>query len=82
MKILHGLSHLVDLAVAHRVLELALKVARHRPELAGVMAESAHQARQLLWPDHDDGDDADDQKFRPTNIEHGFRSRPEFGAWC
>ena len=71
MKILHGFAHLVDLAVAHRVLELALEVARHRPELAGVMAEGAHQPRQLLRPNHDDGDDADDQKFGPTDIEHG-----------
>ena len=55
VKVLHGFTHLVDLAVAHCVLELALKVARHRPELAGVMAEGAHQraaaplARPRRW---------------------------------
>ena len=71
MKVLHGFAHLVDLAVAHRLLELALEVGGHVPDLAEVMAESAHQPRQLLGADHDDRHHADDQELRPTDVEHG-----------
>ncbi len=71
MKVLHGLAHLVDFGVAHGLLELALKVGGHAPELADIVAEGAHQPRQLFGADHDDGHHADDQEFRPTDIEHG-----------
>ena len=62
--------------LAHRVLELALEVGGRAAKLAGVMAEGAHQPRQVLGADHDDRHHGDDQKLRPTDVEHGRDFRP------
>ena len=43
------------------------------------MAEGAHQPRQVLRTDHDDRNDGDDEKLRPTDVEHGRDLRPRTG---
>jgi hypothetical protein len=42
---LHRPTQIFDLTLLHRLLELALQVVGHVPELADGMAEAAHQAR-------------------------------------
>lgn len=42
---MHRPTHIFDLTVLHRLLELALHVVGYVPELADGMAEAAHQAR-------------------------------------
>ncbi len=68
---MHGFAHLVELAVAHGFFELALKVGGHAPHLAHVVAEGAHQPRQVLRSNHDDRHDGDDEELRPADVEHG-----------
>ena len=65
--------------LAHRVLELALEVGRRAAKLAGVMAERAHQPRQVLGTDHDDRHHRDYQKLRPTDVEHGRDLKSDAG---
>ena len=62
-------------ALAHGFVELAAEFGRRAAKLAGVVAEGAHQLGQLLGPDHDDRDHGDDEKLRPTDIEHVCRFR-------
>jgi len=83
--------HLVDLLLevghlrlTHRLLKLALELGGHAAQLAHPLPERAQHGRQLLRPDRDQRDDADEQELAPTDLEHGgfnserraMRSRP------
>src|SRR5262249_11043131 len=74
---LDRLAHLVDLGLAHGLFKLVLEICRGAPEPARVMTNSAHHPRQVLRPNHDDRHHGDDQKLRPTDVEHerGLRAR-------
>ena len=71
---LQVLLDVLELGLAHRVHELALKVGRHAPHLRIGLAELAEHARQLLRPDDDQGDDPDDDQFAGVEIKHVERS--------
>ena len=60
-----------ELGLAQRFLELALEFVGHAADLAHPLAERAQNGRQLLRPDRDQRDDADDDELAPTKIEHG-----------
>ena len=71
------LGHLVDLLLevghlgfAHRLVELALELRRHAPELAGPLPERTQCAGQFLRADRDQRDHADDEQFAPADVEH------------
>src|SRR5262249_78380 len=51
-------------------LELTLKLRRHAAEFAHPLPERAQRARQFLWPDRDQRNNADDEEFAPTDVEH------------
>src|SRR5262249_14876774 len=70
--------HLVDLLLevghlrlAHRFLKLVLELGGHAAQLAHPLPERAQHGRQLLRPDRDQRDDADEQELAPTDLEHG-----------
>jgi len=60
--------HVVDLLLevgqlrlAHRFMELVLELGGHAAQLAHPLPKRAQHPRQLLRPDRDQRDDADDQ---------------------
>ena len=76
-QIARGLADLIDLllelgqlGLAHRFLKLSLELGGHPAHLADPLPGSAQHRRQLLRPDHDERDDADDDKLSPVELQH------------
>src|ERR1019366_10595342 len=61
-----------ELGLAQRFLELALEFVGHAADLAHPLAKRAQYGWQLLRPDRDQRDDADDDHLAPTKSEHGL----------
>ena len=66
----HFGPEVLKVGLLHGVHELALELAGHAAQARDHLADLAHHARQILGPDHDERDDADDQKFSGIDIEH------------
>ena len=62
--------------LAHRFLELTLKLGGHLARLGHPLPNHAQHARQFFRADGNQRDDRDDDQFTPPDVEHGkFRSR-------
>ncbi len=68
-----------DVGFAQGFLELALEFVGHAADLAEHLADGAQYGWQLLRPDRNQRDDADEDKLAPTKIEHG-RLTPSAGS--
>src|SRR4051794_6002663 len=79
---LHRLLQLVDLALAHRLVELGAELRRLPLDDAHVLADGAQQRRQVLGADHEQRHDAEDQQLAGGDVEHQLnpmaRSRARF----
>jgi hypothetical protein len=60
-----------ELGLAHRLMELVLELGGHAAQLRHPLPERAQHGRELLRPDRDQRDDADEKKLAPTDVEHG-----------
>src|SRR5262245_24837613 len=70
---------LVDIRLARLLDRMPLDFRRHAPHRRRELSEMAQKLRQVLGPDHDQGDHCDHQKFRVTHAEikheRAFRSK-------
>ena len=76
--------NLVQLCLAHHLLDAAVKLARQGARPANPIPGDSQRRRQILRADHDQRDDADQHEFGPADIkEHrvvpGACGRPNKG---
>src|SRR6185369_14445293 len=69
--LLHAVLHLAQFVELDFAVDVGLDVGDIALQPAGKDTERARDARQALRPDHDQRDQADNQQFRKTDVEHG-----------
>jgi len=62
--------HLLELGLAHHVLNARREVARHPPDPADPIANGAHHAREFLGPDEDQREDRHERELGGSESEH------------
>ena len=72
---LHAVQVSLALDLVHGLHELPLELGRHPPHPPYRLADSAHHPRQILWRNHRQSDDADDDHLADVKIEHGSPNR-------
>jgi len=85
LEVVDFLAQLGKFAFARHLVEAAAEFPGHGAGLAGPFARHVHQARQILRPHHDKGDDEHDAQMLPAEkVEHGLlRVRPwSCPCWC
>src|ERR1700722_14681901 len=67
--------HVLEFGLPHGLVELLLELVGHLPHAADDLADRAHDARQLLRPDDDERDDADEEYLTGIEeVEHSASS--------
>src|SRR6185295_18917516 len=70
-RLLHRILHFAQFLELDLAVDVGLDVGDIALQPAGENTKGARDARQALRPDHDQRDQADDQHFGETDVEHG-----------